>query len=259
MEINYDDYNDYNDYDDNDLELRVDFSSYNDIPIVKKTENKHEIKYDHDTREKYRVLRFRKMDPIIFMQIPDEYAFKFKYKWDPYTGERQEEDPNGPLYFDPDLLIKHFYTKRLNKLWVAPKDEYNGGYFHGYYDDGVGSGEDFHLIGRGSHPEWYLFRLPIIDCYLTEDHNKQFITFGPKLTDDEIAEIERLANLRINNYRELFHFNRPSITKIKKIYDIAIAVRPSLENIELIDHDKIQEYYNKINRDAVDQLVGMKG
>lgn len=244
-----------------DSELCVDFSSC-DIPIIKSEPKKQEIKYDRDTREKYRVLRLRKMDPIIFMEIPDEYAFKFKYRWDPYTGERQGEDSNGPLYFDPDLLIKYFHTKRTNKLWVAPKDEHNGGFFHGYYDDGVGAGEDFHLIGRGSHPEWYLFRLPIIDCYLTEDHNKQFITFGPKLTDEEIAEIERLANLRINNYRELFHCNRPSLTKMKKLYDNAIAMRPSIEitdNLELLHPSQIQEFYNKANRDAVDQLLGIKG
>jgi len=258
MELTTDDSND----------LFVDFSSVEeDIPHNKQERKEHIINYDRDTREKYRVLRLRKMDPIAYVELPDEVAFKFKYKWDPYTGERQEEDPNGPLCFDPDLLIKFFHTKRLTKLWVNPVDEHNG-HYQGYYDSGVGQGEDFHLIGRGSHPEWYIFRLPIIDCYLTTDHNKQFITFGPKLTDEEITEIERLAQLRKNNYKNMFAHNRPSLTLMKKLYDIAICPRPSIQNLlvksenkkqESISAEELQEYFNRANRDAVDQLVTMRG
>jgi hypothetical protein len=245
-------------------ELFVDFSSCDDTMTIKNSTNdetvkKFEIKYDHETREKYRVYRLRKMDPIMYMEIPEELAFKFKYKWDPYTGERQEEDTYGPLYFDPDFLIKYFYTKRLDKLWVNPIDEHNNGYYQGYYDSGVGAGEDFYLIGRGHHPEWYVFRLPIIDCYLTENHNKQLITFGPRLTDEEITEIERLANLRPGNYKNLFQRDRPSLTKIKKFYDIAIAQRPSIENIKIIDPNELQNHYNMKNREAVDILLNMRG
>lgn len=242
----------------------VDFSNFSDIVIKPKDEpiKKKEPEYDHDTRERYRVLRKRKMDPIIYIELHDDYAFKFKYRWDPYTGERLDDDKDGPLCFDPDILIKYFYTKRLDKLWVAPSDEHNGLY-QGYYDDGVGAGEDFFLTARGHHPEWYIFRLPILDCYLTKDHNKQFITFGPKLTDEEIIEIEKLANLRPNNYKNQFGQNRPSLTLIKKLYDNAISRTPSLGEDHSDSNDNsiqsLSQTYNQINRSCVDSLIKIKG
>lgn len=249
------------DFDDD--EIMVDFSDV----IEDQIKSEEEIVkpnlpiYDHTTREKYRVFRKRKMDPISYMDLDDNYAFKFKYKWDPYTGERTGEDPDGPLYFDPDILIHTFYIKRLSKLWNSPVDEINTGYYEGYYDDGVGCGEEFNIPSRGTHPEWYLFRLPVIDCYLTEDHNSQYITLGPKLTDDEIIEIERLANLRKNNYKSIFGKDRPSLTKMKKLYDISISKTPILPDDlrDKLTEDKLKEYYDKINREAVDSLIKMKG
>lgn len=239
-------------------DLLVDFSDVPDV-IQTTTEPKIEkkvIEYDKETTEKYRVWRLRKLDPF-YNEVDDNYGFKFKYKWDPYTGERQEEDSDGPLYFDPDHLIKYFHTKRLDHLWVNPVDETHG-YFEGYYDSGVGAGEDFYIASRGSHPEWYMFRIPINDCYLTKDHNKQFITFGPKLSDDEIIEIERLANQRPDNYRMLFGKPRPSLTLMKKLYDQAIAMKPTIGH-QIKKGEDVQIYYNKINRQAVDKLVAMNG
>jgi len=238
----------------------VDFSDIpSNDPIEPVNQLKKQIEYDKETTEKYRVLRLRKMDPLIYEEVDEQYAFKFKYKWDPYTGERLEDDPNGSIYFDPDFLIKYFYTKRLDKLWVQPIDDHTG-YFEGYYDAGVGAGEEFFLESRGAHPEWYMFRIPIIDCYLTKNHNRQFVTFGPKLTNDEIIEIDRLANLRANNYRMLFNRHRPSLTKMKELYDLAISKEPIKEMIDQKQKKEvIQEHYNKINRQAVDQLVEMHG
>lgn len=252
-----------------DNNLQVDFSDINMPPSEKKKEN-DEIKYDHTTREKYKALRFRKMDPISFVELEDQYAFKFRYKWDPYTGERligQDkkwiEDENGPLCFDPDVLIKNYYVKRLDKLWIKPSDEQNGLYA-GHYDDAVGAGEDFYVTGRGHHPEWYMFRIPIIDCYLTEHHNNQHITLGPKLTNDEINELERLANLRLNNYRQMYGVDRPSLLLMKKLYDNAISKTPVLENINAdvinnLSKSDLQELYDRANRKCVDQLSKLRG
>jgi hypothetical protein len=229
------------------------FSSNYKIDIPKKI-----IEYDNYTTEKYRVMRKRKMDPITYTELEDKFAFKFYWKWDPYTGERLEQDEDGPLCFDPDILIKYFHTKRLDKLWVKPADEHDG-LFSGYYDDGVGAGEDFHLIGRGFHPEWYLFRLPIVDCYLSKDHNKQIITFGPKLTDSEIKEIDRLATLRPDNYKNFYMKRRPSLMEIKRLYDIAISKTPSVENIEAVPYHKLSETYSNLNRCAVDSIIKIAG
>lgn len=223
--------------------------------VLPVTETK-EPEYDMATKEKYRVLRNIKQDPITYYQLNDVNAFKFEFKWDPYTGIRQESDKDGSLYFDPDVLIKHFYTKRLDKLWIEPSDE-SQGYFQGHYDYGVGLGDDFDLIGRGQHPEWYLFRLPIIDCYLTKDHNKQFITFGPRLTDEEIKEIDDLAALRPDNYLKLFGANRPSLVAMKKLYDNAISKTPTFfqETPKCIT----QESFDQENRSCVDLLRKLKG
>ena len=215
-----------------------------------------EIEYDKTTIEKYRVFRLRKMDPIAYIETEDDYAFQFKYIWDPYTGERKNTfDQYGPLFFDPDILIKHYFTKILSKLWVQPSDE-KGGFYEGYYDDGAGAGEDFFVAGRGHHPEWYLFRLPIIDCYLTKDHNKQYITFGPKLTDDEVLEIDMLANKRPDNFKQLFGHSRPSLVQMKILYDQAISKTPTIANSENQNNsDDLQISYNLANRQAIDKLV----
>ena len=235
----------------------VSFNEDNQTINTEEHLEKPQYEYDEETTEKYRVLRLRKMDPIGYIELNDDNAFKFEFKWDPYTGERLEKDSNGPLYFDPDILIKYFYTKRTDKLWVAPKND-NTGYYEGYYDDGVGAGEDFFVGGRGNHPEWYLFRLPIIDCYLTKDNNKQFITFGPKLTDKEIKEIQKLAELKPDNYKRQFGYNRPSIIEMKKFYDMAITKKPSLDILQG-EYSDIETASAKVNRYAVDCLVKMRG
>lgn len=223
-------------------------------------EKKQKIQYNKETLERYRVYRLRKFDPIAWFEVDDEVAFKFYHVWDPYTGERKEHDENGPLCFDPDILIWHYLSKILTKLWVQPSDE-KGGYYEGYYDDGAGAGDDFYLPSRGHHPEWYLFRLPITNCYLTIDHNSQFITFGPKLTDEEVIEIDRLAQKRPNNFKETFGRSRPSLVEMKQLYDTAISKTPlSKDSIpDDISQEDLQSLYNKANRAAIDKLVKIAG
>lgn len=239
---------------DSDDDFLVDFEPEPTKPI----ERKFEIKYNDDTREFYRVLRSRQMCPITHSEMDPKYAFIFKEKWDPYTGERLGDDPDGALYFDPDSLIKTFYTNRLRRLWNKQTNE-QGGIYQGYYDDGVGAGEDFYVAGRGNYPEWYIFRLPILDCYLTDDHNHQVITMGPKLTNDEIEEIEEKANLRPNNYKKLFGKQRPPLRLIKQLYDKAIARDFYIPGQEDMTDEEVKNIKNKINMDAVIGLINIPG
>ena len=230
--------------------------------------------YDDTTTEYYRVIRNRKISTIMQDDIGfyPEKSFKFPYMWDPYTGERMKnkngtlkEDPYGPLYFHPDDLIHYYYLKRLDKLWCDPKDE-AGGYFQGWYDDGVGSGKDMFLTGRGSYTELYLFRLPIHDCYLHPDHDMSLITMGPELTIDEINEIENLAETNYtSNYKSKYGKPRPSLKQIKALHDQAISKTPDLSttykinrsNEHSISKEKLKEYRDAENRLAVDKLKKM--
>lgn len=192
------------------------------------------ITYDEKTMNYYKTIRQCHIDPILNTEVDESIAFKFKYQWDPYTGDRLGVDPFGPLYFDPASLVYHFYLHRLDGLWKSDVDTKDG-YFQGYYDMLVGTGEDLEVVGRDKYTELYLFRLPILDCYLTKDHNNSFVTVGPKLTTDEILELEKLCNVR--SVREIYasNFNHqcPSIKLMKKLYDSSIAKEITLpENIQ---------------------------
>ena len=147
----------------------VDFSNYTNNTIIKKKDNSnlnnYNNKYDDKTINYYRKLREIKLDPILQEQISDNISFKYYNIWNPYTGETLTDiDPYGPLCFHPDLLIKYFYTNRLNELW---NEEYDDGenLYEGHYGDALNSGENIFIQSRGENPEKYLFRLPISDCY----------------------------------------------------------------------------------------------
>ena len=174
----------------------IDFDNLNiKLNEPKKKEIKYDIEYDNTTTNIYKSYRELKIDPISGENIIDSESFKVPYMWDSITGEKlDKKDPFGSLYFNPIFLLKYFYKKRLNYLWNDELDEgNNGGFFEGYYDIGIGSGENFDVVSRGSFPEYYLWRLPIIDCYLQKDHKKSIPTKGPKLNKIEIEEIYKLC------------------------------------------------------------------
>jgi len=204
--------------------MEIDYSTYderNDDPMDGSS-TRNEIQYDTTTTGYYKSFRVTKTDPLIYIQLCDSMCFKFHNRWDSYTGERLEIDNDGPLCFHPDSLIRYFYLHRLDNLWHEPVDETRG-HYEGYFGDGVGAGEQFHVNSRGDAPEKYLFRLPIIDCYLTPQHQKSIITMGPKLTNVEINEIDKCANAyHGNTYSQMFRQKRPSLSYMKQLYDVAI-------------------------------------
>ena len=217
----------------------------NNVIINKKNKknNKDVINYDKTTLETYRMKRIYKIDPLNDKKLSDDFIFEFKEKWNPYTGERLENDEIGPLCFDPYDLYLYYYKNRCSGLW------YNGNFeYQGYYGELVGTGKDINIKSRGFKPERYLFRLPILDCYLPDNHNYSLITYGPLLNDDEIEYIDKLIIL----------YNKPSLKLIKKYYDAALDSNPDdelLKPIRLKYPDKsdidIKEIYN---RTFVDKL-----
>lgn len=199
------------------------------------------ITYNDETYEYYKTLRKTKCDPITNEEIDEKYAFKFPYEWDPYTGERKEADPYGPLCFNPDILIKYFHTNRLINIWCEPVPE-DQGMYDGWLGDAVGNGPDFNITSRGTFPEWYLFRLPITNCYLTSDHNDMIVTMGPKLTLEEITEIDRLAKLMGNTYELSFGVRRPSLLDMYTYYTEMINPEPKLDSVLANDGYSLDDY-----------------
>lgn len=200
--------------------------------------------YDDTTTEKYRIMRLYKVDPIMNEEIPKNLIFEFKYEWDPITGKRTDLDIYGSLCFNALNLYQYFFSNRFNGLWYPPTDQ-----FQGYYGDLLGCGNNILINGRPC-PEKYLYRLPIIDCYLKKTHNHSIITMGPILTDEEIVQIDILTS----NYRK----NKPTLKILKEYYDEALNNSPDISELKKtnpsLTDGELKEKYNRI---YVDKLKNM--
>jgi len=197
----------------------------------------------------YESYRRDKIDPILLTPLPisKKYTikdtFQFPYKWNPFSGQISHElDENGPLYFDPDTLINYFYIKRLSNLWTDGYIDPFGIKYQGYYGDAVGNGNDFFIPGRGEHWDWYLFRLPILDCYI--DTKCPAVTMGPQLTFEDVKKIDILAKKYGNNYEKIYHHKRPKLTKIYKLYEQAIDKNPTVKISKGKTYDEMKYKYN---------------
>lgn len=200
--------------------------------------------YDETTTEKYRIMRLLKIDPIMNDEIPKNLIFEFKYKWNPISGLRTDIDDYGALCFNALNLYEYYYKNRFIGLWNPPADQYQG-----YYGDMVGCGEN--IIINGKHcPEKYLYRLPIIDCYLKKSHNYSIITMGPIITNNEIDVIDSL----IKNYIK----HRPTLKFLKENYDRAINNSPDITKLKktypTLSENELKEKYNRMH---VDTLVNL--
>lgn len=243
-------------------DLLVDFSECDEVVV---SSNLYDKKYNDMTTRFYRTMRESKLDVIMQDNcgLDSNKFFIFGDMWDPYTGERLGKDPFGGLYFNPDNLIYYFYINRLKMLWI--QDENTGGpMFQGYYGEAVGAGEDILIKGRGTYSERYLFRLPVTNCYLEKDYDMSIPVMGPKLTDEEVEEIDRLAEKYFkNNYKQQYGKKRPLLKLMKKLYDQAISVSPDLEKLydynpsKKYTESQILNFKNKANRIAVDGLKNM--
>ena len=246
---NFVDYTDLDNIDNNSISLE----SENQIK-TKYIRDDKPIIFDDVTMEYYRVLRQRKMDPILLIEVDEDISFKFYDQWNPYTGQRLEKDPYGPLHFHPDSLIKYFDENKLNGLWVNETVQGEIVY-EGYYDTSLGAGEDIYIAGRGYHPEKYVFRLPISNCYwLPDNQSSSLVTMGPRLTDEEVKEIDNLAKKCENNYYNLYKKKRPSLELMKRLYDTAISRTPEIKNESSMSQEQRAEAYIKENIRAVNLL-----
>jgi hypothetical protein len=229
-----------------------------DVANIENNENNNNIirKYDKTTTETYRIKRLYKIDPLTDQQIPEHLIIEFKNIWNPYTGKILEEDVTGPLCFNSLSLYDYYFSNRFKGIWNPPQNE-----FQGYYGEYLGVGLSLEIKSRGTNPEKYLYRLPIIDCYLPPEHNLAIITMGPLLTDEQIDTIDRLVGKYHKNKN-----NFTSLKKLKELYDNAIcseselAVNSSAKTWFKSNNYKLNknEHLEKFNRFNVDKLVNLK-
>lgn len=202
----------------------------------------------------YKYFRKNKIDPILLEQVDPDKSFSYKYKWNPYSGEKLNEiDENGPLFFDCNSLINYFYVNRLNNLWIP---SHNEGEFivEGHFGDALGKYPDFNIKGRGTHKQWHLFRLPIIDCYVPKNNSLKYITMGPILSDKDLKKIYKLSNKNI--YKKTYKKKIPNLLKLKKIYDKAIDPFKQYDNLNL-EKNEIELIKFDLNTSAVKELINI--
>jgi hypothetical protein len=216
------------------------------------------------TTNDYIEFRKNKIDPFTYEKLNDTIAFKYHAKWNPYTGIVTGVDENGPIYFSPITLMMHYYHNRLKNLWFDTYyDPYTGDTFRERYGDHVGIGDDFEIIGRRKYPESYLFRIPLIDCYAD---NSTFVTMGPKLSNREICEIDRLIAKHWTKHEYFTTYKKiKSLYNLKRYYDLAISKNPKacdLMGLDVGTIDDLKKFNGNtldlyLNRIAVERLKQM--
>lgn len=212
--------------------------------------------YDKTTTETYRIKRLLKIDPITDMEISKDMIFEFKHKWNPYNGMRGDLDLVGPLCFNALNLYDYYYINRYKGLWTPSQDG-----FQGMYGDMVGCGKTGHVKSRGEHPEKYLFRLPIIDCYLPPSHSLSIVTMGPELTEHEISQIDSVV---LKSHPKKLNSKFASLSMLKYYYDCALNTSPDPESDDIkelkLKYPNLtpNEINQKYNRCYVDKLVNIK-
>ena len=214
------------------------------------------VNFDKTTLETYRIKRLFKIDPLTDLEVPNNLAFKFVHSWNPYTGIRGLDDIIGPLCFNAINLYDYFFSNRYKGLWNPPVEQ-----FQGYYGDLVGTSKSIKIKSRGSNPERYLYRVPIIDCYLPQTHNYSHITMGPELTEQEITQIDQIV---MSSHPKKSSSNFASLTMLKYYYDMALESSPDPDSDEIKELKKKypnlseREIDEKFNRFWVDKLVRLK-
>ena len=179
--------------------------------------------------DNYKNYRNKKIDPLNDIKIHKDLIFSFPYKWDNFTGNILEKDINGSINFDCHNLVYYFYINRLNNLWNITDDNLDG-----YYGDALNNGNYFRINGRGNHPEWYLFRLPLIDCYIPEKFSYNYITMGPILSYDNIVDIYIKAEKKKKVFFNKFKIKLPNLLKIYELYHDAINVESLISHTQIL-------------------------
>lgn len=227
------------------------------------SDNNYEKNYNDDTIT-YIDNRVEKECPLSCDTMTDDNAFKYPYIWNALTGEIEGKDPHGPLYFNPAWIYRYIHSNILNGLWLNIEG------CAGQHDVYLGRGQDFVRPNKIPEPNRYIFRVPIQDCYCLHDHNDSLFTLSPKLTDDDVQEIDRLIQeYNMDEVSGIYNDNT-TLSKLKELYDIALNPYPSMKSedipnsinnkfmLEVVNNGHMFESRVLLNRCAVNELCKIK-
>lgn len=192
--------------------------------------------------------RLNKICPLSFEKVNNGY--EVENIWNSFSGNFTNiKDSFGALIFDPDFLVHYFYKNRLKYIYTH--GDLNS---TGFLGDAIGKFPEFNIPGRGNHPEWYLFRLPINDCYI-DNKCVKYVTMGPKLTKKDVIDIYNIAKVN-RTYTSKFNNPLPNIIDLYDIYHIIINKCPykidstvlSVMGNDYINQMKMDFYMPHINK-----------
>jgi hypothetical protein len=216
--------------------------------VIKNVKNNSNIikSYNFMTKETYRMKRLTKRDIFNDNILNQHECFEYIKVWNPYTGNIIDKDDEfGPLCFDGYELSYYYYINRLNGLWNVALDGYDS-----YYGELLGTGKEINIASRGSYPEKYLLRLPIIDCYVYEDSSHSVVTMGPIISDDEIDRLDNILCYCRDTLDKKFTENEKLMKTLKYNYDEALNSNPN-PTCELIEN--IIEKYPDLNQKNINE------
>lgn len=225
--------------------------------------------FDATTMNKYVTVRKQRWDIVCYCPMEDKGSiFEYPYQWDSYTGERLLDatqkpilDPYGAFCFDVNSLIYWWHSRRLEGLWVG-EQQLGNEMLQGHYGDYLGTGQQIRIVSRGDHPEWYLFRLPVTDCYLFDGYDRSIPTMGPRMTNEDIKNIYEIAsNNKVGGrtqYETKFRVALPNLVEMKRLYDLALNPTPSTQITSSMSREEVIMAHEQINREAVEALKRLK-
>lgn len=245
----FDSYNNTKKTEDNSL---IDFRDEKEDVIGKKG---YTVDYNDDTINKYKPMRVFGTDPISRERLDKSIpVYRVDKMWDPLTGLfTNEKDPHGPLVFDPVELTKYFYLNRFTHLWKEEEDT-GDDLLQECPLEGLGAGEDFLIKGRGYYPEYFIWRIPIRDCYVPKDTPNYIVLKGPKLNRKDIKNIHNLLKKCPKSHINKVFREIPDLVKMYDLYMQAINPKPDLSVLDNIDDPDANNMANIL---AARQLVDM--
>jgi len=212
--------------------------------------------FNKDTTEKYYNCRINQLDAITGEPIENSKIIMFSYMWNPFTGKKiHQRDEYGPLCFNALILYEYYFVNRYKGLWI--QEDTLCDIQNTYGIEIIGTGNNINENHAMFHK--YLYRLPIIDCYIPEKNSDikycnsydLVTTIGPILTVNDIKKIDRIVHIHDPT--------RTPLKYLKELYDGALDNHPDItKHKKMFSNLSDNELKYKYNIGCIDRLVALK-